>query len=203
MNRRIRFRPSSRQEIARRAREESRRSEEETRQSIETAIRELGRYTFQNEQTYPQLLPERRQEPVYEIGTTLPSDHPLVEARERMEQGRPRREYPLGFLPGQITEMYGYTGYGRSMYGQAPRNEGERVDREQPYLRMDTEGVSMRGVTGTQNTTFYNPKFYEVDPDNVKNTMDMIKVFRAMLGKITLDEETVKKYGLEAYVKEK
>lgn len=183
MSRRIRFRPSSRENIRRR-------SEEETRQSIETAISQLGRYT------------PRGQEPVYEIGTTLPSDHPLVEARERREQGRPRRQGlstvmydSLGFLPGRVTDMHGYTGYGRSIHGRSlpSRNEGERVERERPvHLSFNAE-----------DTTFYNPKFYEVDPDQVKNTMDMVKVFRALLGKITLDEETVKKYGLEHYVKEK
>lgn len=197
MNRRIRFRPSSRQEIARRTREESRGNEEERRQSIDTAISQLGRYTFQNEQTFPQELIPRTQQPVYEIGTILPSDHPLVEARERREQGRPRRQGldTLGYLPGQMTEMYGYTGYGRSIHGRSlpSRNEGERVERERPaHLRFNAE-----------DATFYNPKFYEVDPDQVKNTMDMVKVFRALLGKITLDEETVRKYGLEHYVKEK
>lgn len=79
-------------------------------------------------------------------------------------------------------------------------NEGVNVENERPQIRFDLEGTRRRTY---DDTTFYNPKFYEVDPDQIKNTMDMIKVFRALLGKITVDESTVKQYGLEQYVKEK
>lgn len=188
MSRRIRFRPAP---------PTPRRSREEVRESITRALEGMTNYNPTSQYVLPEQFQPRENESVYEIGTILPDGHPFTQARTDMEQGRPRRQGldTLGYLPGRMTEMYGYTGYGRSIHGRSlpSRNEGERVEREQPaHLRFNAE-----------DATFYNPKFYEVDPDQVKNTMDMVKVFRALLGKITLDEETVRKYGLEHYVKEK
>ena len=47
------------------------------------------------------------------------------------------------------------------------------------------------------------PKRYSIDTDKINNTMDMIQVFRAICSQMTIDEKTVKEFGLEDYVIEK
>jgi len=80
-------------------------------------------------------------------------------------------------------------------------------------LTMDTEGIRVASgriasgqisasdlrvpYMGTVGRTYTPPKRYQIDPEKIQNTTDMIRVFRAMLDEMNFSQEIVDKFELQ------